>query len=243
MTSTSCRTISPTRSALGEAPNRHARGTLVAGRGARGQEGEEAERQLADTTNRVLLSAAVVSGGRDQALAGQARCAGRPHRGAHLPGRCPHRSRSSTPRPSSACRTITATRHRPAARRPGLGRGRGDRLGRSRSARLRRPCRLVSDDSSRRGRSNPLTPNERSTRCSARARRSAASQSTTCRGGEGVLRGRARSGRPPRSMGLMTLHLAGDRPTLVYPKPGHEAGELTRSSTSRSRTSTSRPTP
>jgi catechol 2,3-dioxygenase-like lactoylglutathione lyase family enzyme len=27
--------------------------------------------------------------------------------------------------------------------------------------------------------------------------------------------------------GLMTLHLAGDRPTLVYPKPGHEPASYT----------------
>ena len=27
--------------------------------------------------------------------------------------------------------------------------------------------------------------------------------------------------------GLMTLHLAGDRPTLVYPKPGHEPANYT----------------
>lgn len=27
--------------------------------------------------------------------------------------------------------------------------------------------------------------------------------------------------------GLMTLHLAGDRPTLVYPKPHHEAASYT----------------
>ena len=27
--------------------------------------------------------------------------------------------------------------------------------------------------------------------------------------------------------GLMTLHLAGDRPTLVYPKPGHNPAEYT----------------
>jgi catechol 2,3-dioxygenase-like lactoylglutathione lyase family enzyme len=27
--------------------------------------------------------------------------------------------------------------------------------------------------------------------------------------------------------GLMTLHLAGDRPTLVYPKPGHEPATYT----------------
>jgi predicted enzyme related to lactoylglutathione lyase len=28
-------------------------------------------------------------------------------------------------------------------------------------------------------------------------------------------------------MGLLTLHLAGDRPTLVYPKPGHVPAEYT----------------
>ena len=27
--------------------------------------------------------------------------------------------------------------------------------------------------------------------------------------------------------GLMTLHLAGDRPTIVYPKPGHEPANYT----------------
>ena len=27
--------------------------------------------------------------------------------------------------------------------------------------------------------------------------------------------------------GLMTLHLAGDRPTLVYPKPGHTPADYT----------------
>ena len=27
--------------------------------------------------------------------------------------------------------------------------------------------------------------------------------------------------------GLLTLHLAGDRPTLVYPKPGHKPAEYT----------------
>ena len=27
--------------------------------------------------------------------------------------------------------------------------------------------------------------------------------------------------------GLMTLHLAGDRPTIVYPKPGHEPASYT----------------
>jgi catechol 2,3-dioxygenase-like lactoylglutathione lyase family enzyme len=27
--------------------------------------------------------------------------------------------------------------------------------------------------------------------------------------------------------GLMTLHLAGDRPTLVYPKPGHKPADYT----------------
>ena len=27
--------------------------------------------------------------------------------------------------------------------------------------------------------------------------------------------------------GLLTLHLAGDRPTLVYPKPGHTAADYT----------------
>ena len=46
------------------------------------------------------------------------------------------------------------------------------------------------------------------------------------RQGAGVLRRHARP-RTSEEHGLLTLHLAGDRPTLVYPKPDHTPATFT----------------